>query len=174
MRRRHFLQATLGLVGLGAALAASPVRFDHIVIHHSGGGSGDPQMLRQVHRERQPNDPIDAIPYHFVIGNGRGMTDGEVYASSRWRWRLWGAHLSARNTRLNVSAIGICVIGNFETAQMSAAQFAALSDLCRHLMASFGIPVGNIGFHGHVPGEATACPGRNFPRDRLIAALAAT
>ena len=37
-------------------------------------------MLRQVHRERQPNDPIDAIPYHFVIGNGRGMTDGEVYA----------------------------------------------------------------------------------------------
>lgn len=171
MRRRHFLLAPLGLLGLGAAVAASPLRFDHIVIHHSGGGSGDPRMLREVHRERQPNDPIDMIPYHFVIGNGRGMGDGEVYATGRWRWRLWGAHLSARNTRLNVSAIGICVIGNFETAQVSAAQFAALSGLCRDLMRSYRIGVGRIGFHGHVPGEATACPGRNFPRDRLIAAL---
>lgn len=171
MRRRTLLLAPLALVGAGAALAASPLRFDHIVIHHSGGSSGDPVMLRQVHRDRQPHDPIDMIPYHFVIGNGHGMGDGQVYATGRWPWRLWGAHLSARNTRLNVTSIGICMIGNFETARVSDAQFGALTGLCRQLMGRFGIPLANVGFHGDVPGEATACPGRNFPRDRLIAAL---
>lgn len=161
------------LLGAGAALAASPLRFDDIVIHHSGGGGGDPKMLRQVHRDRQPNDPIDMIPYHFLIGNGRGMQDGEVYATGRWRWRLWGAHLSREYMGLNITAIGICVIGNFETAQISDAQFTALTALCRDLMARYRITVKNVGFHGHLEREVTAYPGRNFPHERLIAALGA-
>ena len=171
MRRRTLLLGPLALLGAGAALAASPLRFDDIVIHHSGGGSGDPEMLRQVHRDRQPHDPIDMIPYHFLIGNGRGMKDGEVHATGRWRWRLWGAHMSANHTGLNISAIGICVIGNFEVAQVSEAQFAALETLCRDLMARYRITVEHVGFHGHFEREATACPGRNFPHERLIAAL---
>lgn len=172
MRRRTLLLAPLALVAGGAAIAASPLRFGHIVIHHSGGGSGDPAMLRQVHRDRQPNDPIDMIPYHFVIGNGRGMQDGEIHAAGRWRWRIWGAHLSSRNTALNLSAIGICVIGNFERTQPSAAQFSALTGLCRDLMKRFWIPTSHVEFHGGINGEATACPGRHFPHKRLLAALA--
>ncbi|MFV0408986.1 MAG: peptidoglycan recognition family protein [Paracoccus sp. (in: a-proteobacteria)] len=171
MRRRSLILAPLALAGAGAVWAVSPLRFNRIVIHHSGGGSGDPEMLIRVHRERQPRDPIDMIPYHFVIGNGRGMGDGEVHATARWRWRLWGAHLSGRNTALNVSSVGICLIGNFETAHVSPDQFDALTALCRELMKDYGIGREDIGFHGDTPGEATACPGRNFPRSALLKAV---
>lgn len=170
MKRRSILLG-LGGIGLGTGAWAVTSRFSSIVIHHSGGATGDPELLIRVHRDRQPNDPIDMIPYHFVIGNGRGMKAGEVHATRRWRWRLWGAHLSARNTMRNVNSIGICLIGNFETARVGDQQFEALVNLCQDLMQRYGIPITEVGFHGDTPGEHTACPGKNFPKQALLRAL---
>ena len=45
-----------------------PNRWKYIVVHHSAGDFATLESLQQVHRERQPGDPIDAIPYHYVIG----------------------------------------------------------------------------------------------------------
>lgn len=164
------------LILMGIAASALPfywaARWRYIVIHHSGGGTGDLELLRRVHRERQARDPIDEIPYHFVIGNGRGMGLGEVAATGRWRRRLWGAHLSGRNPDRNWRGIGICLIGDFEAGQVPDIQLEAAMALTRRLMARFGIPPENVTFHGGTPGEMTLCPGRHFPRERFMRGLA--
>ncbi len=170
MRRRAFLMlgaaisTVAGLVWWGRAH-----RWRYIVVHHSGGSTGDLDLLRQVHRERQPNDPIDMIPYHFVIGNGRGMKVGEVSATGRWEQNLWGAHV--RGIDRNARGIGICLIGNFETDQVEERQFDALVGLTRKLMAEHSIPPEQVSLHGETPGEQTRCPGQNFPREAFSAAV---
>jgi N-acetylmuramoyl-L-alanine amidase len=173
MNRRSVI-ALLGSLGLLTVSALYwPKRWRYIVIHHSGGAYGDVELLRRVHRERQPNDPIDEIPYHFLIGNGNGLQLGEVVETGRWRLQMWGAHVSRRNRDRNFRGIGICLIGDFERTQVSDTQFQAALVLTRSLMRQFRIPLERVTFHGHTPGEMTSCPGKNFPSERLLRAISA-
>jgi N-acetylmuramoyl-L-alanine amidase len=173
MNRRSAI-ALLGSLGLLAVSALYwPKRWRYIVIHHSGGAYGDVELLRRVHRERQPNDPIDEIPYHFLIGNGNGLRPGEVVETGRWRLQLWGAHVSGRSPDRNFRGIGICLIGDFEKTQVQDAQFQAATVLTRSLMRRYRIPPERVTFHGKTPGEMTSCPGRNFPRERFLLAISA-
>ena len=54
-----------------------------IVIHHSGTKMGSAKGMDRVHREERKM--ANGLAYHFVIGNGRGMKDGEVYIGNRWK-----------------------------------------------------------------------------------------
>ena len=165
----------LALLGTGALLIAAPFywtrRWHYITIHHSGGGFGDIDLLRRVHRERQPRDPIDMIPYHFLIGNGRGLPLGRVIETERWRLQLWGAHVSARNMDRNYRGIGICLIGDFQKTQLPEEQFQAAVTLTRDLMQRYSIRREDVNLHGKTPGEQTLCPGRNFPQDQFMQAI---
>ena len=164
MNRRRFLIASGVLVGLaGAGAAYWPGRWTHIVIHHSAGDFATLQMLQQVHRERQPGDPIDAIPYHYVIGNGNGLGMGEIASDRRRDLNIWGTHVSANNMIRNFLGIGICLVGNFEETDVPSAQFEALVALTRSLMRAYRIPPVNVDFHGRIEGESTRCPGARFP-----------
>ncbi len=172
MSRRRLVIASLivlGAMGLGGAFWK--MRWRYIVIHHSAGSFGDVEFLQRVHRERQPGDPIDAIPYHYVVGNGNGLEAGEVASDWRQAWDLWGAHVSGRNTARNFFGIGVCVIGNYEEGKMPEAQLEALVALVRRLMDRYDIPLRNVQGHGMIEGEATKCPGRRFPMDELRKAL---
>ncbi|WP_299617886.1 peptidoglycan recognition family protein [Pelagibius sp.] len=168
MKRRHFVQGTL----FSAAVIGLPVywfnRWDYLTIHHSAGASGDLDLLRRVHRRRQARDPVDEVPYHFLVGNGKGIAAGAVVPSERWRLQIWGAHVSARNRDRNFRSIGICLIGNFQNARPGAVQYDATVALCRDLMRRFNIASDRVTLHGETPGEATLCPGKNFPRDRFF------
>jgi|GEM_PF-999897 len=172
-RRKIFkyIFAGVSLSALGAWYW--PSRWRYIVIHHSGGNFGNIPFLQQVHRERQAGDPIDAIPYHFVVGNGKGMKMGEVASDWRGENHLWGAHVSGNNSDRNFRGIGICMIGNFESHRVPEAQYQALLNLCKTLMEKYQIPLASISGHGLTPGESTLCPGVHFPMDRLIRELAA-
>lgn len=169
-------RGVLAFLGLGAILAAMPYfwnrRWCYITIHHSGGNYGNVALLQRVHRERQPRDPIDAIPYHFLIGNGNGLGLGEVVETWRWRFGIWGAHLSVRNTWRNFRGIGICLIGNFQTDEVPETQLSAAIALTQRLMHTLRIPPENVTLHGSTPGEATLCPGKNFPQHRFMSAIA--
>lgn len=173
MDRRSVL-VLLGAIGL---LILSVLwwrkRWRYIVIHHSAGAYGDVALLRRVHRERQPRDPVDEIPYHFLIGNGNGIGLGEVVETGRWRRRIWGAHVSGRNRNRNLRGIGICLIGDFERTQVPEAQLRAAIALTRSLMQRFRIPPERVTFHGKTPGERTSCPGRNFPSGQFMQAISA-
>ena len=118
MNRRRFLTATATLVGVTSVGAIYwPRRWNYIVVHHSAGDFGTIEFLQRVHRDRQPGDPIDAIPYHYVIGNGNGLGLGEIASDWREEYDIWGAHLSGHNTTRNFLGLGICLVGNFEEAE---------------------------------------------------------
>ena len=170
MNRRRFLLASSAMA-VAAGAVYWPSRWDYIVIHHSAGNYGTIDFLQQVHRERQAGDPIDAIPYHYVIGNGNGLGMGEVASDWRQTFDIWGTHLSANNMTRNFLGIGICLVGNFEETDVPAPQFEALVSLTRSLMHRYGIVSENVNFHGKIPGESTKCPGRRFPYERFRIAI---
>jgi N-acetylmuramoyl-L-alanine amidase len=169
--RRRFMGGMLlgsGLLAGALALQRLQHRWRHIVIHHSAGNRGSVRLLNRVHRQRQPGDAVDSMAYHFAIGNGNGMPMGAVAHHLRWRLGLWGAHVSARNAAVNISGIGICLVGNFEKRPVPRPQYLALLALCRRLMDRYAIPPTRVVVHRELPGEKTKCPGRFFPA-RLLA-----
>ena len=174
MNRRKFMTTSLGALAclsLGGAYYW-PRRWRYIVIHHSAGRYGNIEFLQQVHRERQAHDPIDAIPYHYIIGNGNGLADGDIDSDKRQQWHLWGAHVSHRNRDRNARGIGICLIGNLEQTPMTAKQYQTLLSLVKRLMAQYDIPLSNVSGHGHTEGERTLCPGQHFPMAQFLSDIA--
>ena len=168
MNRRRLLLGTSAAIVAGASGALVwRKRWKYIVVHHSAGGFGTIEFLQRVHRERQPNDPVDAIPYHYVIGNGNGLGLGEIARDWRGEWGIWGAHVSGNNSSINARGIGICLIGNFEERDVPPEQFESLVTLTRHLMSRHAIGAGNVLAHGRIAGEATKCPGERFPWERF-------
>ncbi len=127
----------------------------HIVIHHSASEGGSVEAIDKQHKGRG----WDGVGYHFVIGNGDGMGDGEIESTFRWRGQTHGAH--AGNNEYNQHGIGICLIGNFEEEQPSAAQLASVKRLVSVMKHEYGIPSDEVIAHRDV--KATACPGRNLP-----------
>lgn len=158
--------------GVVSASALWKNRWKYIVIHHSGGDYGTIPMLQKVHAQRQPLDPIDAIPYHYVIGNGNGIPMGEVKSDFRKKYNVWGSHLSANNSYRNFLGLGICLIGNYENNQVPQKQYRALVVLVKQLMRRYEIPVENVSGHGLIRGESTLCPGRHFPMQQFVKDIA--
>jgi N-acetylmuramoyl-L-alanine amidase len=169
MNRRNFLISTSIFLGsLGAGMLYWPNRWKHIVIHHSAGNFGNIEFLQKVHRERQSNDPIDAIPYHYIIGNGNGLGLGEVDFDWRRENNIWGSHVSLSNPDKNFRGIGICLIGNYEKNNIPKVQYNSLVSLTKELMLQYSIESKNVFGHGHINGESTKCPGKNFPMEKFI------
>jgi hypothetical protein len=172
MNRRRFLLASGGIAGaLGAGAIYWPRRWKYIVIHHSAGNFGTIEFLQEVHRDRQGGDPIDAIPYHYVIGNGNGLGMGEIASDWRRDMNIWGTHVSANNMARNFLGLGICLVGNFEETDLPAQQFEALVSLTKSLMTRYDISPVNVGLHGKIHGESSKCPGRMFPHERFQKAI---
>ena len=168
MNRRKFIITSsiiLGALGLGRMYWNR--RWKYIVIHHSAGSRGSIEFLQKVHRQRQPYDPIDAIPYHYIIGNGNGLAMGKVMSDWRGKCNIWGAHVSASNKDYNFRGIGICMIGNFENTTVPGNQYESLVRLTKKLMSKYCIIPENVSGHGYIPGEATKCPGKLFPMDKF-------
>ncbi len=170
-RRRLLLSGSMILAGMATLGYYWPKRWRYIVVHHSAGDYGTIEFLQRVHRQRQAKDPIDAIPYHYVIGNGNGLGDGEIASDRRGQWHIWGAHVSSRNSVRNYYGLGICLIGNFEQHPPTAEQYQALLQLTRELMQRYHIPASKVSGHGYTPGERTRCPGKMFPIKQFLAEI---
>lgn len=141
--------------------AAEPRDWRYIVLHHSASPRGDVAAIDADHRRRKDTAgrPWLGIGYHFVIGNGSGMVDGEVQSTFRWRGQLQGAHAGDRLH--NDRGIGICLVGDFNDKGPSARQLAALTNLVDELAQRYQIDKENVLFHSDL--VATDCPGRQFP-----------
>ena len=143
--------------------------WQYLVIHHSATQSGSVQSIHRQHQQRKEADGTAwlGIAYHFVIGNGNGMRDGEVQATFRWQQQLHGAH--AGNALFNARGIGICLIGNFEETAPSNQQLDALKKLVTQLAARYQIPRRQV--IGHSAVRSTQCPGRLFPLRKIQEAV---
>lgn len=132
----------------------------HIVLHHTASTAGDVESIHEAHRKNKDKNgnPWLGIGYHFVIGNGHGMADGEIEPTFRWKQQLQGAHAGV--SEHNQRGIGICLIGNFSESEPTTAQMASVRRLVRTLAKEYDIPPSEIVGHGDV--KATECPGKYF------------
>jgi hypothetical protein len=132
-----------------------------IVLHHSATSGGNVASIDRAHRLQKDAQgrPWLGIGYHFVVGNGQPMGDGEVQPTFRWKHQIAGAHSGKRD--YNERGIGICLIGNFDQSPPTAQQLTATTRLVEALCQQHEIPPQRIVRHADV--QATACPGRLFP-----------
>lgn len=156
------LVATSGTASLEAVFATrQPVeegRWQAIVIDHSGSPFGTPASLEQEHRARN----LRGLGFHFVVGNGNGLGDGEIHAGYRWLDQAAGAHTAGPEGEwYNRHAIGICVVGDGDRRAFTDAQMARLVDLVTALAREYNIPPDKIVLHNDV--ASTSGPGRFFP-----------
>jgi hypothetical protein len=151
---------------------AAPERdWKTIVLHHSATSGGDVATIdaeHRTHRDRRGN-PWLGIGYHFVVGNGQKMGDGEVQATFRWHKQLPGAH--AGNRKHNENGIGICLIGNFDQSPPTDRQMTALRGLIKALAERYSLSREALVRHSDV--QATLCPGKLFPWEPVRGELAA-
>lgn len=139
-------------------------RWKNIVVHHSATAGGGAEGFDRYHREKRkmPN----GLAYHFLIGNGRGMPDGAVFASRRWMEQLDGGHV--RGEENNRVSIGICLVGDFTKTEPTAAQSAALSEILDHLFETLPLDESNVHAHGAFAGQKTLCPGDRLRLDEFL------
>lgn len=129
-----------------------------IVVHHSAIKYGNATKYDSAHRRRGMQN---GLAYHFVIGNGIDSGDGEIEVGPRWQKQLLGGHVKSYKT--NLTAIGICLVGNFEETHPSRKQLDAFTQLMDWLQRD--VLRRKVQFAGHreLKGEQTICPGKNFP-----------
>ena len=141
-------------------------RWIYLVLHHSATTSGSVESIHREHQQRKDRYGNNwlGIGYHFVIGNGSGMPDGEIMPTFRWNHQIHGAH--SGSSLHNSKGIGICLIGNFEEAPPTKKQLTALNQLLSSLAARYQIP--NSQIIGHNAVRATACPGKHFPFSAIL------
>ena len=133
-------------------------KWQRIVVHHSAIKYGNVEKYDAAHRLRGMQN---GLAYHFLIGNGIDAGDGEIEIGPRWQKQQAGGHV--KNHLINQTAIGICLIGNFEKTHPSKKQLAAFTQLMDWLQ---GVALGKkVHFAGHreLKGEQTVCPGKHFP-----------
>jgi LysM repeat protein len=155
---------------ISQAIARAPVksrRWKYIVIHHSGVNEGTLKGIDRYHREQRHME--HGLAYHFLIGNGNGMGDGEIAVGNRWKKQQDGGHL--HSAAQNQVALGICLIGNFDQTKPTKKQLASLEALIRSLMKRCHLSASAVKTHQQINVVGTRCPGTKFPARSFIAKL---
>jgi LysM repeat protein len=134
-------------------------KWKFIVIHHSATESGTAKGMDSYHRQVRHME--NGLAYHFLIGNGRGMGDGELTVGNRWNEQIDGGHLASET--LNEQSIGICLVGNFDQDRPTKKQMAALARLVEYLLDRCHLTPEAVRTHQEINTVFTRCPGQRFP-----------
>lgn len=140
----------------------------HLIIHHSAGSNSATnftQVVRDIYLYHTEVNGWSDIGYNYLIAQ-----DGTLYAGrdpdTGEQSLVRGAHFCGANS----NTMGVCLLGNYETAQPSLSNLKALSDLLTFESISLDIdPLGSqqhstgllAQIAGHQDGCATLCPGSN-------------
>lgn len=135
-------------------------KWKYIVAHHSATTQGSAKSFDQVDRRHGMKN---GLAYHFVIGNGKGTGDGVIEVGSRWKNQLHGGHVS--KWEFNNHGIGICLVGNFEKTRPTQKQLDSFDQLVNYLGGN--ILNNKYKFYVHKEINATLCPGRYFPTQKM-------
>ena len=135
-----------------------PGRWDGIVIYDSGSLHGSAASIAAQHTAQG----LHGLGYHFIIGNGAGLDDGELHVGYRWLAQAPGAHSGGPDQdRLNRRYIGICLVGDGSRRPFSDRQLARLAELLRALRTELDLPADAVHLGRDV--APTTSPGRFFP-----------
>jgi murein DD-endopeptidase MepM/ murein hydrolase activator NlpD len=136
-------------------------RWRYIIIHHSGEPRGSAAGMNAYHLQVRHME--NGLAYHFVIGNGRGMGDGEIAVGKRWSRQLNGGHLASETQ--NTYSIGVCLVGDFRRDLPTARQLASLKALIEALQHRCNLTSGAVKAHREINTVYTICPGDRFLKD---------
>lgn len=120
----------------------------HLILHHAAAAKATADGIHAYHLSKG----WAGIAYHYFV-----TKSGEVYSGRPENMR--GGHTA----NWNYCSIGICFEGNFETEEMPEAQIAAGRELVFDIVMRYPSIV--IGKHSEF--GQTACPGKNFPFDKM-------
>lgn len=134
-------------------------KWRYIVIHHSASPNASVKGMDYYHRVERHME--NGLAYHFVVGNGHSLKDGEIAIGHRWTAQLDGGHLASE--ALNRQAIGICMVGNFDDGQPTPKQMESLRALVDFLLARCHLGPEAVRTHQQINPVYTRCPGRHFP-----------
>jgi len=128
-----------------------------IVLHHSASPDGAVQNWGQIRRYHMDNRGWKNIGYHWGIE--LVCYDYEIMIGRFENEN--GAHCPGHNQ----TALGICLVGNFDLNAVPPRQWQPALKLVRQLMKNHGLQPSDIYGHGEL--KATACPGRHFDLDKF-------
>lgn len=120
-----------------------------VVLHHAAAEACTADDIHSWHQ----NNGWAGIGYHFFV-----RKDGTVYRGRPID--TVGAHTYGENNE----TIGICFEGNFEKEEMSEKQIESGIELVSWLLELYPQMTK---ITKHMDHNATACPGKNFPFDRI-------
>ncbi len=120
----------------------------HLILHHAGASTASAAGIHSYHLSKG----WAGIAYHYFV-----TKSGEIFSGRPENMR--GGH----TTNWNYCSIGVCFEGNFETEQMPEVQIVAGRELVADIVARYPSIV--IGRHSDF--GQTACPGKNFPLERI-------
>lgn len=142
-------------------------RWSGIVIHHLGRPFGTPESVHRQHL----GYGYQGLGYHFLIGNGNGLGDGEIHVGYRWDQQLPGAHVVGEaGVHHNAHSIAICMVGNGDRHPFTGRQMTHLVHLVQRLQQELGIPGDSVYLHSDLA-EGVHNPGRFFAGAQLFEQL---
>jgi len=84
-------------------------KWSSIVIHHLGQPAGTAELVDRIHRKTGS----EGLGFHFLIGNGNGLGDGDVHVGYRWLNQSAGAKaVGIDSSQWDDQTISICLVGN--------------------------------------------------------------
>lgn len=140
----------------------------HVVVHHSAGSNTNTnytQVVRDIYLYHTQINGWSDIGYNYLVAQ-----DGSIYngrdPGSLEQDDVLGAHFCGSNS----TTMGICMLGNYESVQLSSSNYSSLIDIIiwkldheeltpyvknQHALGNFDAIV------GHRDGCSTLCPGEN-------------
>ncbi|MBY0261286.1 MAG: peptidoglycan recognition protein family protein [Phycisphaerales bacterium] len=140
-------------------VAVDAKKWQAIVIHHSASIVGSPTSISKEHEA----GGREGLGHHFIIGNGTGMEDGQVYIGYRWLDQQAGVHAAGPNAKFyNDHSVSICLVGDGERRPFTPAQLATLQKLVSSLSKQLGLTDDRVLLHSDIaPGVSD--PGKLYP-----------
>lgn len=123
-----------------------------VILHQADASKCSINDIHQWHLNRG----WSGCGYHFFV-----RKDGTIYKGRDEK--AVGAHCLG----YNAVSIGICAEGNFNNETMGEAQYNSLLELIRSICSKYGINR----ICGHRELNPTDCPGKNYPLDKIKAAV---
>ncbi|HET8860272.1 N-acetylmuramoyl-L-alanine amidase [Marivirga sp.] len=142
---------------------------EHMIVHHSAGSnniSNFTQAVRNIYILHTEENGWSDIGYNYLVA-----PDGVIYAgrdpATGKQDEVLGAHFCGSNS----NTMGICLLGNYETAEPTSVMLESLVDVLSWKAFKDDLNVLESDFHplnanleviaGHQDGCSTACPGEN-------------
>ena len=128
------------------------MRVSEIILHHSATHDGTATNWNQIRFYHTALRGWKNVGYHYgleLIGNEYEILLGRFENEN-------GAHCIGHNR----TALGICLVGNFELNPVPPDQYQLVLKLVRQLMRNHHITIQKV--YGHRELADTLCPGRYF------------